>query len=135
MGEKTYRAAGYKVTNNDGYWEIRYRIVNKETGNVLDDAQGYGYKTAQNAYAAYGYKHRDKSKDKERKELEKKIVAWLKEHSDFSNLMEQIAFEIMKGSWGPDDKFDAKLVRQMLKDNNLEIDFKVSDLLRVWQKN
>lgn len=49
--------------------------------------------------------------------------------------MEQIAFEIMKGSWGPDDKFDAKLVRQMLKDNNLEIDFKVTDLLRVWQKN
>ncbi len=135
MGEKTYRAAGYKVTSNDGYWEIRYRIVDKETGNVLDDAQGYGYKTAQNAYAAYGYKHRDKSKDKERKELEKKIVAWLKEHSDFSNLMEQIAFEIMKGSWGPDDKFDAKLVRQMLKDNNLEIDFKVTDLLRVWQKN
>lgn len=135
MVKKTYRAAGYKVTNNDGYWEIRYRIVDKETGNVLDDAQGYGYKTAQNAYAAYGYKHRDKSKDKERKELEKKIVAWLKKHSDFSNLMEQIAFEIMKGSWGPDDKFDAKLVRQMLKDNNLEIDFKVSDLLRVWQKN
>lgn len=135
MSEKTYRAAGYKVTDSDGYWEIRYRIVDKETDKVLDDAQGYGYKTAQNAYAAYGWKHRDKSKDKERKELDKKVLAWLKEHSDFHGLMDQIAFEITKGSWGPDDKFDAKLVRQMLKDNNLEIDFKVTDLLRVWQKN
>ena len=37
--------------------------VDKETGEVLDDAQGYGYKTKRNAYACYGYKNRDKSKD------------------------------------------------------------------------
>ena len=34
----------------------RFIIVNIETGEVLDDAQGYGYKTAVNAYKAYGYK-------------------------------------------------------------------------------
>lgn len=133
--EKTYKAEFFRTTDFHGRGEVRYQIVDIATGRILDDAQGYGYKTAQKAYAAYGYKHRDKSKDKERKELDKKVLAWLKEHSDFHGLMDQIAFEIMKGSWGPDDKFDAKLVRQMLKDNNLAIDFKVTDLLRVWQKN
>lgn len=37
--------------------ERRYVVVDKENGNVLDNAQGYGYKTIRNAYAAYAYKH------------------------------------------------------------------------------
>ena len=46
------------VINNDEPWEnhpaydtreTRYYIVDVNTGEVLDDAQGYGYKTAQKA--------------------------------------------------------------------------------------
>ena len=38
-------------------------------------------------------------------------------------------------SWGPDDKFDAKFVKQMLKDYDLELDgFTAGDLLRGWRK-
>lgn len=47
--------------------EIRYRIVSTETGEILDDAQGYGYKSAQKAYAAYAYKHRDKKRIRKNK--------------------------------------------------------------------
>ncbi len=36
----------------------RFVIVEKETGKVLDNAQGYGYKTVQKAYAAWNYKNR-----------------------------------------------------------------------------
>lgn len=69
-----YKAVPYKTTKTikDEYeeystTEIRYRIVSVDivsvdTGEVLDDAQGYGYKTAQKAYAGYSYKNRDKSK-------------------------------------------------------------------------
>ena len=32
-------------------------LVDDETGKVLDDAQGYGYRTAQKAHAAYAYRH------------------------------------------------------------------------------
>ncbi len=32
----------------------RYEIVNADTGEVLDDAQGYGYKDIRGAYAARG---------------------------------------------------------------------------------
>lgn len=113
----------------------RYVVIDKNTQEVLDDAQGYGYRSPQKAYAAYAYKHRDKSKDKEKAAKAKKIRSWMKEHKDFVKLMDQIAFEITKGSWGPDDKFDAKLVKRLLKENDLEPDFTAAELIRVWQKS
>ena len=90
--------------------EFRYRIVSSETGEVLDDAQGYGYKTAQKAYAAYAFKNRDRSKDKEKQKKKKLIIKWIKEHNSFINLLKEVEFEIAKGSWGPEDKFNASLV-------------------------
>ena len=30
-------------------YEKRFVVVDKETGEILDDAQGYGYKTIKNA--------------------------------------------------------------------------------------
>lgn len=111
----------------------RFVIIDKETKEVLDDAQGWGYKNPRNAYAAYAYKTRDRTKEKERVQLRAKIRKWMKKHKDFVGLMDQFAFEIAKGSWGPNDKFDARLVRRMLKDNDLEVDFKASELLKVWR--
>lgn len=104
-----------------------------DTGEVLDDAQGYGYKTAQKAYAAYAYKTRDKSKDKEKADKKRHIQKWMKEHKGFVKAMNGIAFEIAKGSWGPDDKFDAKQVKEMLEEWGLNPDFTAGELLRVWR--
>lgn len=121
--------------SGDQYRGKRFAIVDIDSGEVLDDAQGYGYKTAQKAYAAWVYKHRDTSKDRERAAKRQHIVGWLKKHKDFRELMDQIAFEIMKGSWGPDDKFDAKLVGELLKNNGYSnLDFTPGELLRVWRK-
>lgn len=107
--------------------------MSNETGEVLDDAQGYGYRTAQKAYAGYAYKTRDKSKDKEKADKKKHIQKWMKEHKGFVKAMNGIAFEIAKGSWGPDDKFDAKQVKEMLEEWGLNPDFTASELLRVWR--
>ena len=116
-------------------YDKRYVIIDEETGEVLDDAQGYGYRTPQKAYAAWAYKHRDKSKDKEKKAKKQKIRSWMKHHKEFVVAMTQYAFEIeCKGSWGPDDKFDAAFVRQMLKDYGIEVDFTAGELLSVWRK-
>ena len=42
---------------NHGQWEEdRYIIVEKETGKVIDDAQGYGYKSFQSAKKAMWYR-------------------------------------------------------------------------------
>ena len=46
-------------------WARRFVVVDVDTGKILADAQGYGYKSAQKAHASYAYKTRDTSKDKE----------------------------------------------------------------------
>lgn len=147
---KPYKAIQYKVTihhdaiadkdepwnNSPAYdtFEMRFCIVSTDTGEILDDAQGYGYKTAQKAYSAYAYKTRDKSKDKERAAKEKHIEQWMKENKSFVRLMDACAFEIAKGTMDPNDKFDARFVKRLLKENSLNPDFTAAELLRVWKK-
>jgi hypothetical protein len=53
--------------------EIRFRCIDEVTGKVLDDAQGYGYKTAKNAYAAFSYKNNKKNRRKNGKIIKRKI--------------------------------------------------------------
>lgn len=149
--DKKYKAIPYKVTTHHDAiedknepWnsepaydtsEIRYCIVSNETGEVLDDAQGYGYRTAQKAYAAYAYKTRDKSKDKEKADKKRHIQKWMKEHKGFVRAMDDTAFQILKGTWGPDDEFDAKKVKIMLEERGLKPDFTAGELLRVWRNS
>lgn len=114
--------------------ESRYIVVNQETGEIVDNAQGYGYKTRQKAYAAYSYKTRDKSKDQERKKRETYIRKWMKENKSFVRLVDEIAFEIAKGSRGPEDKVDAKLIKNMMKEWKLETDITPGEFLRIWRK-
>lgn len=112
----------------------RFVVIDKDTKKVLDNAQGYGYKSIKGAYAAWSYTHRDKTKDKEKQEKERKIKLWMKEHKDFVKLMDALSFEIYKGSHGVDEKFDAKFVKRMLKESGLKTDFTPGELLKVWRK-
>ena len=119
--------------NLSTYYDKRYIIVNKDTGEVIDTAQGYGYKSKQKAYAAFAYKNRDKSKDAEKANKKKHIQKWIREHNSFMNLLEGYAFDYLKNG-DEEDKIDAKFVKELLKSENLTIDFKPSELLRIWQK-
>ena len=58
-------------------YDRRFVIVDEETENVLDDAQGYGYKSKQKAMAAWSYKNRDKSKDAEKRKKQRIIKDWV----------------------------------------------------------
>ena len=117
-------------------YDLRYIIVDKDTGEILDDAQGYGYKSKQNAYSAYAYKNRDRSKDTEKAQKKKVIKEWCREHREFVRNLEDIAFEIAKGSWGPDDKFDAKLVREAFAENGYkDLPFTAGEFLKYWVEN
>lgn len=113
--------------------ETRFCIVSVETGEVLDDAQGYGYRTAQKAYASFSYKNRDKSKDKQRIAKKKHIKNWMKQNKYFVELMDAYAFEIAKGAMAPDDKFDAKFVKRLLEEEGLKPDFTAGELLKIWR--
>lgn len=111
----------------------RFVLVDTETGEIVNNAQGYGYKTAAGAHRAWAYMHRDKSKDKEKKVKYKRIRDWLKQHSEFTNLMEAELFDMAKGAI-PDQEFNAELFRSILDQCGLEIDFSVRDLMTVWKQ-
>lgn len=127
--KRLYKAVPFSVDR----YETRYQIISTETGEILDDAQGYGYKTAQKAYAGFAYKNRDKSKDKERLTKKKHIENWMKQNKSFVRLMDAYAFDIAKGAMGPDEKFDAKFVKNLLKEADLKPDFTAGELLKVWR--
>ena len=116
-------------------YDKRFVVVDEETGNVLDDAQGYGYKNKQKAMAAWSYKNRDKSKDAEKRKKQRVIKAWLKEHPVVGDALEEAAWDIVKRNVPPETKIDTKLVKSILKENNLELEgFSARDLLSVWKK-
>ena len=71
--KKKYKAVVLSSPINPDKAEIRYVIKNMESGEIVDDAQGYGYKSAQKAYAGWAYKNRDKSRDSEKAEKERMI--------------------------------------------------------------
>lgn len=100
-------------------YDRRFVIVDEETENVLDDAQGYGYKSKQKAMAAWSYKNRDKSKDAEKRKKQRIIKDWLKEHPVVGDALEEAAWNIVKRNVPPETKIDTKLIKSILKENNL----------------
>lgn len=61
---------------------------------------------------------------------------WCKENKSFIRDLDQFAFEIVKGSWGPEDKVDTAFIKKMLKDYGYEnLPFTASELLIFWQKH
>lgn len=128
------KAVAVKSESHSKSYDPRYIIVDDETGEVLDDAQGYGYRTPQGAHASWSYKHRDKAKDKVKEERCAHIRQWLKKHRQFSKELEWYDFQMLKGSLGPDDKLDPPFVAKLLKEFDLKPDFSAGELLRVWEK-
>ena len=49
--------------------------------------------------------------------------------------MDAQAFEIAKGSWGPDAEFTVEMVKDMLEANDLKIDFSPEELKRIWERS
>ena len=100
-------------------YDNRYVIVDTETGEVLDDANGYGFKSQKAAYKAFWYKNRTKEENKNYNNKKKNVKLFLKEHKYIKKDFEQFAFEIQKGSWGPNDKVNTNLVKMILDNHNI----------------
>lgn len=119
--------------NTDKYWNC-YAIADAETGEILDDAQGYGYKTAQNAYRCWYYKHRDKSKDREKRKKESKIKEWLKNHrKDIEEDLQDTQWYYIKDGIG---EINTEVMKNILKEHNLVLPetFTAFDLLKYCKK-
>lgn len=130
MSTKTYKAIKSKELSEPN--NPRYVIVDINTNEVLDDAQGWGYKSVKNAYAAYGYKTRDKSKYAKKKQEEQAIRQWWKKHKKLKRDLEYLAFEIAKGGFGPDAELNAKFLKELMEERGIESEFSAGKLLKVW---
>lgn len=66
----------------------RYVVVDEATGEIVDDAQGYGYKSAQNAHRAHAYKSMPPRKKRRRDAAKRQVQHWCAEHPDFMQHVE-----------------------------------------------
>lgn len=72
----------------------RWIIKAKDSEKIIDNANGYGYKNAQNAYKAGWYKFSG-GKDKV-----SKAKSWWRKHKEFCNALSDEMFYIMKDNAG-----------------------------------
>lgn len=83
-----------KIVKSDSLsteWAARFVIVDEQTGNVLDDAQGYGYTSAAKAHKAWAYKTNRKTRA-----TVKHKKRWWKNHPDFEDECAEIMFRAAK---------------------------------------
>jgi hypothetical protein len=109
-------------------YDRRYVVIDEATGEVLDDAQGYGYKTAQNAHRAYSYKSMSAEQKSQRNAVKRKVQRWCATHRGFMDHVGQAMFYAMKDG----DSLTKADVEQMLTEHGLELPFSIQDLMRHW---
>ena len=112
-------------------YEPRFIVVDTDTGEILDDANGYGYKTTQKAFAGYAYKSRSKQDVANIKRKESVIFKWLAEHKEIRNELDAAAVYALKD--GVD--MTAKDVKAILDDHDIkDLPFSATELLRCWRR-
>lgn len=78
----------------------RYVIVDPGTGEILDDSQGYGYKSIQKAYEGYAYKIQSSSQKNRELKIRRQVSRIILEHPDFSRILEERAAQkVVKNSF------------------------------------
>lgn len=109
----------------------RFVIVDTETGEILDDAQGFGYKSAPKAYAAFNYKNKSDKEKLDKMEHYVKVYKWMKAHKRVGRYFDDIAFYSVKypGEYEPVSVKDAE---EIMKEYDVDF-FKPRDLKYVWE--
>lgn len=118
--------------------ETRYIIINNETGEIIDEAQGYGYKSKRKAHKVIYYKYK-----RGREKLKQYEIFW-KSHKEIATQLREtysIWFkEISKGEITTEDmlcelnhKFNTDIPKHLLK--HFELAFKEDKTNKKGQKN
>lgn len=112
-------------------YDKRYIIIDKNTGEVLDDAQGYGYKSKRNAYAAWSYKIKPKKKITK---TQKEISKWLSsQHQLLGEIADAIFHDLKSGGSGD---FTADNLEHWIQNFGLEKIFEkytAEEIYEVWE--
>lgn len=104
----------------------RYIIIDKETGEILDNAQGYGYKSKQNAYKCYNYKLKHKKPKQHSKKTKQIVNNLINRHQPIFDQLSDILFHAAKEN----KEITDKQIKQFLTDNNIELPCAYNEFMR-----
>lgn len=76
--------------------ETRYVIINSDTGEIFDDAQGYGYRTSQKAYSAFNWKKKSPEEHAEQELKKEEVQKWCRKYKSVVSQIEDIMFISVK---------------------------------------
>ena len=108
----------------------RWVVVNKDTGEIVDDAQGYGFKSPQKAYAAHAYKTRPKSQVRNERRVKRLVREWVKENRSVAEEIEYAMFRTWKEEMRD---LSPKEIEEILSGLGVEdLPFTVKQLLKFW---
>lgn len=110
---------------------FRWAIVDGETGEIVDDAQGYGYKTPQKAHAAWNYKQMPQEKKDAWEAKKQAIRTWQKEHKSICNYIDGVWFSFNKERL-PFGFAEFKRFLELKLGKNFELPFTEEELWRGW---
>lgn len=117
-------------------WDRRYIVINKETGEVLDDAQGYGYKSKPKAYAAWAWKNRTQEQVETNKQVTKAIEKWIKANKSVVTDLENALFYALKDR--EEFKLTVKNITKFFQEQGINVEslpFSVKDFIKWFKKH
>lgn len=109
-------------------FDRRYVVVDEASGEVVDNAHGYGYTSAQNAHRAHAYKLMSPRKKRQRDAVKRRVQRWCAERAEFMQHVDQAMFCAMKDG----ETVTEADVSVILADYGLELPFSVKELMRYW---
>ena len=134
---RTIKAMPYEVEQHTDpgepydftYMETRWRLVDVDTGEIVDDAQGYGYKSAAGAHRAYGYKTAKPNVKKRRESAKRKVASFTRKHRAIEDELDGMMFYAAKDGV----EVTVEDVRRLLSDSGIDVDalgFTIEEYLR-----
>lgn len=133
--ERRRNTMNYKVERSPKLSKMgdpRYIVIDAESGLVLDDAQGYGYKTVKNAHRGYAYQRRTPEERAQHVAKMERVKSWIKQHEDIETRVEIDSWDSIHDR--EPFNLDGKYITKVLIDLNIsldDVDFTAADIAKV----
>ena len=113
----------------------RFVVISVDTGKILDDAQGYGYKSVKKAWAAWKWKERGCPKPYVNPEIKR----WFSEHKKFCDDLEYATFHYIKDMCREERETKkipyGEIIKELLEEYGMEVPLNVSDMAKTWENS
>lgn len=124
-----------KIISTKRKGEIRYIIVD-DNEKVLDDAQGYGYKSVKKAQAAWFYKNRSPQQVKEWENKKNVVKQWINNNSKIIDAFSYELFINLKdGDDEPMEETFERVLHWYLTDQEIQnLPFTIKNFIKIYKK-